>query len=46
MPILPGKSYFLDIGCAKGYYTTGVAVKSDIPKVIGIDINAAALTAA
>ena len=46
MPILQGKSCFLDIGCAQGYYTTGVAVKSDIPKVIGVDINAAALTAA
>ena len=43
IPILPGKSCFLDIGCAEGYYTTGVAVKSDILEVIVVDIDAAAL---
>lgn len=41
-----GKSCFIDIGCAEGYYTTGIAATTSIPKIIGIDIDEAALTQA
>ncbi len=38
--------HFLDIGCAEGYYTTGMALQANIRSVIGIDINPESLTAA
>ena len=37
------KSCFVDIGCAEGYYTTGIGLKFDIPIIIGIDISNPAL---
>lgn len=46
MALLQKTRCFLDIGCAEGYYTTGVAVKSDVDQVIGVDIDPAALAAA
>ena len=30
---------FVDIGCADGYYTSGIAKKTSIKKVIGVDTN-------
>lgn len=30
---------FVDIGCADGYYTSGIAKKTNIKKVIGVDIS-------
>lgn len=44
--LIKGKSVFIDIGCAEGYYTTGVAMKSHIPQIIGVDINYKALNEA
>ena len=41
--ICKGKDSFIDIGCAEGYYTTGVAKTTDIDTVIGIDISDPAL---
>ena len=29
---------FIDIGCADGYYTSGIAVSTDVEKVVGVDI--------
>ena len=46
MTLLEDAGCFLDIGCAEGYYTTGVAVKSEVGQIIGVDINPAALAAA
>lgn len=37
---------FLDIGCAEGYYTTGLALIPSISCVIGVDINNESLKAA
>mgnify|MGYP006275224009 FL=1 len=34
---------FLDIGCAEGFYTTGIACKTAIRTVIGVDISPEAL---
>lgn len=33
------KSCFIDIGCAEGYYTTGIGLKYDVPVIIGVDIS-------
>ena len=38
-----GKDCFIDIGCAEGYYTTGIGSVTDIPLILGIDINEKAL---
>ena len=40
------KDSFIDIGCAEGYYTTGIAKTTAIQTVIGIDISEPALTQA
>lgn len=40
------KKCFIDIGCADGYYTTGIAASTNIPCVIGVDINKTALDVA
>lgn len=37
------KDYFIDIGCAEGYYTTGIAKTTTIDTIIGIDISESAL---
>ena len=37
---------FLDIGCAEGYYTTGLALMPNISYVVGVDINNESLRAA
>ena len=37
------KDTFIDIGCAEGYYTTGVAKTSCIDTIIGVDISDSAL---
>ena len=37
------KDCFIDIGCAEGYYTTGVGVTTEIPLILGIDISEKAL---
>ena len=37
------KKIFIDIGCAEGYYTTGIAATTNIARIIGIDINETAL---
>jgi len=37
---------FLDVGCAEGYYTTGLALLPNITSIIGIDINDESLKAA
>ena len=37
------KDCFVDIGCAEGYYTTGIAKTTDIKTVIGIDLSESAL---
>ena len=34
---------FIDIGCADGYYTSGIAANTNIEKVVGIDISSEAL---
>ena len=44
--ICKDKDSFIDIGCAEGYYTTGVAKTTDIDTIIGIDISEPALTQA
>jgi len=36
---------FLDIGCAEGYYTTGLALAANITSVIGVDVDLQALEA-
>ena len=41
--ICKGKDSFVDIGCAEGYYTTGVAKTTAIDTVIGVDISEPAL---
>ena len=41
-----GKDCFLDIGCAEGYYTTGIGVTTDIPLVMGVDVSEQALALA
>lgn len=41
-----GKDCFLDIGCAEGYYTTGIGVATDIPLVLGVDVSEKALALA
>ena len=40
------KSTFLDIGCAEGYYTTGIGLTTEIPYIIGVDISKEALSEA
>ena len=40
------KNSFIDIGCAEGYYTTGIAKTTNIDTVIGIDISDLALVQA
>ena len=37
---------FLDVGCAEGYYTTGLALLQNIKSVVGIDIKDESLMAA
>ena len=37
------KDTFIDIGCAEGYYTTGIAKTSHIDTIIGVDISDSAL---
>ena len=37
------KDCFIEIGCAEGYYTTGIGVVTDIPSIIGVDISPPAL---
>ena len=37
---------FIDIGCAEGYYTTGIARYGRIKTVVGVDISEKALVAA
>ena len=37
---------FLNIGCAEGYYTTGLAVCADLQQVVGVDVDQRALQAA
>ena len=37
---------FLDVGCAEGYYTTGLSLVPNISKVVGVDINEHSLEAA
>lgn len=44
--LIDGKSCFIDIGCAEGYYTTGIASKTLIPLIIGIDTDELALAEA
>ena len=34
---------FIDIGCADGYYTSGIAANTNVEKVVGIDISSEAL---
>ena len=34
---------FIDIGCAEGYYTTGIAAKTSVEKVVGVDVSSEAL---
>ena len=34
---------FIDIGCADGYYTSGIAANTSVEKVVGIDISSEAL---
>ena len=34
---------FIDIGCADGYYTTGIAVNTCVEKVVGVDTSSQAL---
>ena len=41
--LVAGKDCFIDIGCAEGYYTTGVGATTDIPLVLGVDISEKAL---
>ena len=41
-----GKDCFIDIGCAEGYYTTGIGVVTDIPLILGVDVNEKALECA
>ena len=38
-----GKDCFVDIGCAEGYYTTGVGAATPIPLIIGVDISETAI---
>ena len=40
------KDSFVDVGCAEGYYTTGVAKTTTINTIIGIDISEPALVQA
>jgi SAM-dependent methyltransferase len=37
---------FLNIGCAEGYYTTGLAARADLLQVVGVDVDQRALQAA
>lgn len=37
---------FLNIGCAEGYYTTGLAARADLQQVVGVDVDQRALQAA
>jgi len=37
---------FLDVGCAEGYYTTGLSLIPNISKVVGVGINENSLEAA
>lgn len=37
---------FLNIGCAEGYYTTGLAARHGLVQVVGVDVNQQALQAA
>ena len=37
------KECFIDIGCAEGYYTTGLGVTTKIPLILGVDISENAL---
>ena len=39
-------NHFLDIGCAEGYYTTGMGLQENIKSVKGVDINPESLIAA
>ena len=41
--LVTDKDCFIDIGCAEGYYTTGVGVTTEIPLILGIDISEKAL---
>ena len=34
---------FIDIGCADGYYTSGIATNTNVKKVVGVDISSKAL---
>jgi len=34
---------FVDVGCADGYYTSGIAASTGIEKVVGVDISCEAL---
>lgn len=34
---------FIDIGCADGYYTSGIAANTNVEKVVGVDISSEAL---
>ena len=37
---------FIDIGCADGYYTSGIAASTGVEKVVGVDISSKALAMA
>jgi methylase of polypeptide subunit release factors len=37
---------FLNIGCAEGYYTTGLAARADLQQVVGVDVDQRAMQAA
>ncbi len=45
--ILAASAYtFLNIGCAEGYYTTGLAARANLQQVVGVDVDQRALQAA
>ncbi len=46
MGLAAGARTFLNIGCAEGYYTTGLAARTDLQQVVGVDIQEQALQAA
>jgi SAM-dependent methyltransferase len=46
MALVAGARTFLNIGCAEGYYTTGLAARADRLQVVGVDVDQRALQAA
>ena len=43
MMLAEKSNIFIDIGCADGYYTSGIAKKTNIKKVVGVDISSEVL---